>query len=108
MRKQQAILLSRAGLSVKDKKIGKILGFCGVAWRSSKATECFAHNGAGWENKCRLICSSDTFLQLIDALERDTGCIRFWEEQVHSAFIYAGNEPESLLKLAQRLIGDNG
>jgi len=108
MRKQQAILLSRAGLSVKDKRIGKILGFFGVAWRSSKRTEFFADNGAGWENKCRLICSSDTFLQLIDALERDTGCIRFWEEQVHSAFIYAGNEPESLPKLAQRLIGDNG
>jgi hypothetical protein len=108
MRKQQAILLSRSGRSVKDKKIGKILGFFGVASRSSKRTEFFAHNGAGWENKCRLICSSDTFLQLIDDLERDTGCIQFWEEQVHSAFIYAGNESESLPKLAQRLIGDNG
>jgi hypothetical protein len=108
MTKQQAILLSRSGWSVKDKKIGKILGFFGVASRSSKRTEFFAHNGAGWENKCRLICSSDTFLQLIDDLERDTGCIQFWEEQVHSAFIYAGNESESLPKLAQRLIGDNG
>jgi hypothetical protein len=107
MSKQQAILVSRSGRSVKDKKIGKILGFFGVASRSSKRTEFFAHNGAGWENKCRLICSSDTFLQLIDDLERDTGCIQFWEEQVHSAFIYAGNESESLPKLAQRLVGDN-
>jgi hypothetical protein len=105
--KQQAILLSRGSLSAKGRKIAKILDFFGVAWRSSEKMEFFPQNGAGWESKRRLICSSDTFWQLISALEQDTGCLQFWEEQVHSAFIYGGNEPESLQSLAQKLIGDN-
>ena len=34
--------------------------------------------------------------------------MQFWQEQVHSAFVYAGNDPQSLPKLVRTLIGDNG
>jgi hypothetical protein len=52
--------------------------------------------------------SSDTLLQLINGLERDPAFMQFWEEQVHSAFVYAGDDSEILRKLIRRLTGDNG
>ena len=108
MRKQKAILLSSSGLSVEGKRIARILGFFGVPSRALTTTEFLAHNGAGCENssKCSLICSSDTFLQLIEGLERP-GSMQFWKEQVHSAFVHSGNDFEILQKLVRRLTGDN-
>jgi peptidoglycan/xylan/chitin deacetylase (PgdA/CDA1 family) len=52
--------------------------------------------------------SSDTLLQLINGLERNPAFMQFWEEQVHSAFVYAGDDSEILRKLIRRLTGDNG
>jgi hypothetical protein len=108
MSKQKAVLLSRSCLSVQGKKIARILGFFGVPSRALITTEFLAHNGAGCENssKCSLICSSDTFLQLIEGLE-PPGSMQFWKEHVHSAFVYAGNDFEILQKLVRRLTGDN-
>jgi hypothetical protein len=107
MRNQKAILLNRSCLSVEDKKIARILGFLGVPSRALTTTEFLAHNDAGCDNssKCSLICSSDTFLQLIEGLERP-GSMQFWKEQVHSAFVYAGNNFEILQNLVRRLTGD--
>jgi hypothetical protein len=107
MGKQKAILLSRSRLSVEGKRIARILGFFGVPSRALTTTEFLAHNGAGCENssKCSLICSSDTFLQLIEGLERP-GSMQFWKKQVRSAFVYAGNDFEILQKLVRRLTGD--
>src|SRR6266480_2507472 len=109
MRKQEAILLDYVGLSVEGKKIARILGFFGAPWRASTTTEFLALNGAGREScpNCRLFCSSGTFLRLIEGLERNPGCMQFWG-QVHSAFVYAGNDSELLQKLVRRLTGDNG
>ena len=107
MKKQKAILLSSSRLSVEGKRIARILGFLGVPSRALTTTEFLAHNDAGCDNssKCSLICSSDTFLQLIEGLERP-GSMQFWKEQVHSAFVYAGNDFEILQKLVRRLTGD--
>jgi hypothetical protein len=102
--KEKAILLNRSYLSVEDKKIARILGFFGVTSGALAITEL----GAGCENssKCRLICSSDIFLQLIEAFDSPNS-MQFWKEQVHSAFVYAGNDSETLQKLIWRLTGDN-
>ena len=53
------------------------------------------------------MCSADTFLQLIEVSERDPDCMQFWQEQVHSAFVYAGNDPQSFQRLIRTLIGDD-
>src|SRR5438067_5178652 len=110
MRKQEAILLDNPGLSIEGKKIARILGFFGVPWRALTTGKLLAHNGADRDSssKCRLMSSSDTLLQLINGLERDPAFTQFWEEQVHSAFVYAGDDSEILRKLIRRLTGDNG
>ena len=46
-------------------------------------------------------------LPLAEALECDPSCMQFWREHVHSAFIYAGNDPQSCQKLVRTLIADN-
>ena len=33
--------------------------------------------------------------------------MQFWQEQVHSAFVYAGKDPQSYQRLVRTLIGDN-
>src|SRR5437764_12534630 len=52
--------------------------------------------------------STDTFLQLINGLERDPVFMQFWEEAVHSALVYACDNSEILRKLIRRLTGDDG
>jgi hypothetical protein len=110
MKKQKALLLDYIGSSVEGKRIATILGFFGVPWHALTTTDVLNDDGAGNQSpsKCRLICLSDTFLQLIGGLERNPGCMGFWGTQVHSAFVYAGNDSEILQKLLQRLTGDNG
>jgi hypothetical protein len=110
MKKQEALLLDYVSSSVEGKRIAKILGFFGVPWYALTTTEFLDDDGAGNQSrsKCRLMCSSDTFLQLIEGSGRNPGCLEFWGEQIHSAFVYAGNDSEILQKLLQRLTGDNG
>jgi hypothetical protein len=110
MRTQKAIVLGDLSLSVEGEKIARILSFFGVSWRALTTAELLSSNAAGGESslECKLICSSDTFLQLIDVLVRETGSMQFWQEQVHSAFVYPGNDPQSLQKLVRTLIGDSG
>src|SRR6476619_7633271 len=108
MRKQEAIVLDDLGPSVEGKKIAKILGFFGAPWRVSTTTEFLALNGAGRESSshCRLFCSSGAFLRLIEGWERNPDCMRYREEHVHSAFVYAGDDSEVLQSLVRRLTGD--
>jgi peptidoglycan/xylan/chitin deacetylase (PgdA/CDA1 family) len=110
MKTQKAILLNHDSLSVENKKIGRILDFFGVPKRASTTAEFLADNSAGRKSSqdCRLICSSGTFLRLIEDFERDAGWMQPWEEQVHSAFVYMGDGSEILQKLVRKLTGDNG
>jgi hypothetical protein len=109
MRKKQAILLGHAGLSVEGEKIAKVLSFFGVSWRALTTAELLSSNAAGSESssECKLICSADTFRPFTEALQRDPNCLEFWQEQVHSAFVYAGRDPQSFQRLVRTLIGDN-
>src|SRR5438046_10767029 len=109
MNGQPALLLSHLDLSVEGKKrIGKLLSFFGAPWRTLSLAELLPPDRAGntSSSQCRLICSSDTLLRLIEDLERNPERIWFWKERVHSAFVYAGDDSEVLQKLARILSGD--
>jgi hypothetical protein len=108
MNNKQAILLGHVGLSVEGKKIAKVLSFFGVSWRALTTTELLS-KAASWESssECKLMCSADTFLPFTEALLRDPSCMEFWREQVHSAFVYPGNDPDSVQRLARTLKAAN-
>lgn len=110
MGKNQAILLGNAGPSGEGEKIAKVLSFFGVSWRALTTAELLSSNAASRENLsgCKFMCSADAFLPFIETLERDPSCLEFWQERVHSTFIYAGNDLQSCQNLVRILIGDNG
>ena len=109
MRKQAATLLGDSALSIEGKKIVRMLNFFGVSWSASTVTELLDLNTAGNDRfvSGRLICSSSTFLRLIEDLERNQASVQFWKRQIHSVFVYAGNDSEALQKLVQRLSGND-
>ena len=109
MTKQEAIILDDHGRSIEGRRIAKILDFLGVVWRSA-TTELLTLASADREirSQWRLFCSSDILLHLIERCERDSGYLRLWEDEVHSVFMYAGDDPEVLSKLMRRLTKYNG
>src|SRR4030095_6745226 len=42
----------------------------------------------------------------LDELERNSAAVRLWQERIHSAFVYAGDDADSFQRLARRLTGD--
>jgi hypothetical protein len=105
----KAILLDHVGLTVEGKKIAKILNFFGVPWEALTTIELLSSNRLCRErsSECKLMCSADTFLHLTEALKSNPRCAHFWPEHVHSAFVYAGEDPRSFQKLVRTFIGDN-
>jgi hypothetical protein len=106
--KETAILLADPGWPVNDRNVTNLLQFFGLASRISTIQEFVAGDHAIDECRrtIRILCSSDTFWKLLDECDRTPSAIRLWREQVHSAFVYGGNNSSLLQKLASRLMGD--
>src|SRR5437867_2874710 len=108
LKDQQAVLLSQRDLSLEDKRIGKLLSFFGVTWRTLSIVEILADSTASHSTapNSRIFCSAEVLLQLIKDFRRDQDCMRFSWNDIHSAFVYAGNDSAMLLELARILTGD--
>lgn len=59
-------------------------------------------------SKFRLLGSSAAFLKLAGVLATNTEASSGWQKNVHSAFVFAGNDPASFEKLARQITGDPG
>lgn len=107
--KHHAVLLTAPGSASQGSNLAKLLNFFGVPWQNSTAEEFFAQIYQGDENspKLRLLSSAGAFLDLIERLKGNPEALRLWSGRVHSAFVYAGDGPEILQKLARRLTGDD-
>ncbi len=108
--KGEAVLVSSHGFSLENDNIAKILHFFGVSSCALTVMEFLGktkrdHEGSA---KSKLFCSSDTFLELIRELEKNSGQNRPLRERVHSVFVYAAADHNALRKLATILIGNQG
>ena len=105
---EKALLLTEpAGLSEAGKLLAQGLDFFGVSASQLTLGEFLAGGDAGDDNsKFRLLCSAGTFLKLVVALEKKAGGIRFWQKNVHSAFVYAAGDSLALEKVAAQITGD--
>jgi hypothetical protein len=54
----------------------------------------------------RILCSSEIFALVLGQIEGRPWNIEWWQEHVHSAFIYATRDPELLEKLVRRITGN--
>src|SRR5438876_5405139 len=107
--REEAVLLADGSASLENDNIAKVLRFFGVPWRTLTMTELLAHNGGHHESssKFRLLCSAETFLRLVEECERSAEGIRFWQQRVHSAFVYAGTDSGELQKLLRHITSDS-
>jgi len=104
--RQEASLIGSPD-SPETGNLAKVLRFFGVAFRFSSTAEFLANEDCRSLSKIRLFVSSDTLLEILTTLEDNPAGIHWWENRVHSAFVYAGNDSETLPKLVRHLTGDD-
>jgi hypothetical protein len=96
----EAILLAPGDrLSSQDGNLAKLLDFFGVSWRAATAAQLLGDNNIN-QSGLRVLGSSDHFATLISELERNCDRARQWREQIHSVFVYAGDDVTTLASLA--------
>jgi hypothetical protein len=106
---EEAILLAGSdGLSSQDRNLAKLLDFFGVSWRAATPQDLLGERNVN-ESAVRLLCSANRFASLIADLGRNSNRAGPWREQIHSAFVYAGEDSAALDKLVKTSpISDNG
>ena len=106
----EALLLSSGALSLESANIASVLQFFGVSSRVATVTEFLGYARLNNESsaKSKVLCSSDTFFELIWRLEDSSTPVWPWQERVHSVFVYAGDAPAVLQELMHCLTGDEG
>jgi hypothetical protein len=89
-------------------RLEKVLAVFGVACRRLSVPEFLASAGAADDkSKFRLLGSSATFLKLLlETFERNSEASSGWQKNVHSAFVFAGDDHASFEKLAQQIAGN--
>src|SRR5206468_8840050 len=96
--------------SPRDCCVAKVLEFFGVPSRNLDAADfpCANEVGCSTFQKIRFLCSAGVFLRTIEAWEQKPDHTRWWTKSVHSAFVYPGDDPESVQRLARILNGGHG
>jgi hypothetical protein len=106
---EEAILLTNGNVSLPNNNVAKVLRFFGVPSRNLTVAEFLSHEREAGDgaSKTRLLCSAEVFSRLIEELEGSPDGIRLWQEHVHSAFVYAGENSDALHKLIRRITSDD-
>ncbi len=106
---EEAILLTDGNVSLENDNAAKVLRFFGVPWRTLTLAEFLSDDrtASAGASKSRLLCSAEGFSRLIEELEASADTIRLWQERVHSAFVYAGEDSAVLQKLVRRITADD-
>ncbi len=107
--KNEALLLTSGGLGIEEAKIAKILRFFDVPWRALTVREFLAgaDKSDGATANPRLLCSSDTFQQLLADGSQGAIPTPIWQGRFHSVFVFAGNDFSVLQQIARTLSGDS-
>src|SRR6266487_1828133 len=98
--KKALLLVEPAEISVAG-RLEKVLAVFGVACRRLTVPEFLASAGnCESASKFRLLSSSAAFLKLTTILQENSATVPLWQNQIHSAFVFAGSDLTSLKKLA--------
>lgn len=101
----QALLVSDSDSTLPIANIAKVLGFFGVPSRIISREE-FRRDLASQTipAQARLLCSSETFLELVNEVQ--TGFDQSIADVIHSVFVFAGQNADSLLQVAKIVADD--
>jgi hypothetical protein len=100
-----AFLLQSGEISKQGGRVERVLDFFGVSSRAGSAREITSGNGLfSGSCKTRLLCSAKELLQIIHDLENGLGDNDRWTNNVHSVFVYSGDDLNALQELAKSLV----
>jgi hypothetical protein len=102
---EQGLLLTGPQNGPEETHVRDVAASLGVSLRALPATELVTKTEPSTKRENRLFGSSDTFAQLVEALDTNETLRVFWTGQVHSAFVWAGTDAETD-RLLRRLTGD--
>jgi len=103
------VLLTSNGSLLENGGLAKVLRFFGVGWRPMTVAEFLSYKNMNQESSAsiRIFCSSNTLLVLAGELKRNGREMLRWQEDVHSVFVYAGDDPAILRRLIRILTGED-
>jgi hypothetical protein len=95
--KEEAIVLADDSSPAANNLV-KVLQFFGISCRIASSSDLLGTQSAPIENGCRfrVLCSSNAFARVAANLERSSAEVRRWKEQIHSVFVYAGDDRPTL------------
>lgn len=96
---EKASFLAGPSESAAAARLGKILAIFGVSLTPMTVRDFLSSAG---DEKIRLFCTATTFLELLAALEKNPERA----ELMHSAFVFANDDPVSFQQLARTLTND--
>ena len=100
-----AFLLQNGETSKEGGRVRRVLDFFGVSSRTGSAREITSGNRlASGSRKTRLLCSAKELLQIIHDLENGFCDKDGWINEVHSVFVYSGDDLNALQELARSLV----
>jgi len=100
-----AFVLENGETSKQGGRVRRVLDFFGVSSRTGSAREITSGNVlASGSCKTRLLCSARELLQIIHDLENGLGDNERWTNNVHSVFVYSGDDLNALQELAKSLV----
>jgi hypothetical protein len=108
MKLNLAVLLSDTEDSLACHRVGKLLGFFGIPWRTPTVSQFVADAAPklAARDKYRIFCSAETYLRLLEACDHRPESMPHWHQNIHSAFIFPDSYPQVLEKLVRLLSRD--
>lgn len=102
-----ALLFLSKLASAQDHNLGQVLRFFGIPFETCAIDGDEASAKLeGHLSGSRLCCSARVFLQFLEWADKMGVGEQTWSERPHSAFVFAGDDPEAVRELARRLTGD--
>jgi hypothetical protein len=104
----RAVLLSDTEGSLPYRRIGKLLSFFGVSWRTLTVSQFVANAAAKLlaSDRCGIFSSAGTFSRLLEACDHQSESMPHRHHNIHSAFVFADGDPQVVEKLVRLLAGD--
>jgi hypothetical protein len=100
---ENALLLTGAASNCRE--AAQILDFFGVPWKKLSVSEFLAGDHDAIPSQ--VFCSAGTYLQLIEAFEKNASLRSSWQNKIHSAFIFGSSDSTALEMLVKKLTGDS-
>lgn len=107
--RELAVLLTEDNSRPQASCVANLLQFFGISSRNLTAAKFSPTNRVGdpMSAKLRVFCSAEVLLKFIEDSANKLESLEQWGEYVHSGFVYPGNDPDALQKLAKLLTGDD-